>query len=139
MLTPKIYPHKHICEQCCVAFTSKHKEARFCSMGCHQKHRYLTVSVPKIIAGEASHDTVRLYLLRTIGECQECGQGQIWNNKPLSLHMDHIDGDSDNNSLNNVRLLCPHCHSQTNNFGVKNKGSSSRRAKYLREYRNGSR
>ncbi len=127
------------CEQCNAPFSTKDKKARFCSMDCHRDHRFETVGFPNILAGKASHETLRLYLLRTIGVCQECGQGQVWNGKPLSLHMDHKDGDSDNNTLENVRLLCPHCHSQTPNFGVKNKGSSSRRSKYLREYRNGGR
>jgi 5-methylcytosine-specific restriction endonuclease McrA len=132
-----VYTYAHVCEQCVHEFTSKHRDARFCSMDCFREHRFINVGLPNIMAGTASHTTLRKYLLNTIGVCQECGQDQIWNGKPLSLHMDHKDGNSDNNTLENVQLLCPHCHSQTDNFGVKNKGSSSRRSKYLREYRNG--
>lgn len=54
-------------------------------------------------------------------KCEECGQLPIWNNKPLTLHLDHKDGNNKNNELLNLRILCPHCHSQTENFCGKNK------------------
>ena len=39
---------------------------------------------------------------------------------PLELH--HIDGDASNNKLSNVVLLCPNCHSLTENYKARNKG-----------------
>lgn len=53
--------------------------------------------------------------------CSECNLGDYWNNKSLSLHLDHIDGDRLNNHINNLRFLCPNCHSQTSTFGSKNR------------------
>ena len=53
-------------------------------------------------------------------KCSECGLSE-WNNKPLSLQLDHIDGDSSNHVLKNLRLLCPNCHSQTDTYCGKNK------------------
>lgn len=53
-------------------------------------------------------------------ECYFCGINSEWNGKPLVLQLDHIDGVSDNNSINNLRFLCPNCHSQTDTFGSKN-------------------
>ena len=49
-------------------------------------------------------------------ECSECGLLPTWNGKKLSIQLDHIDGDRTNNSLINLRLLCPNCHSQTDTF-----------------------
>ena len=48
--------------------------------------------------------------------CALCGQETTWNYKPLSLQLDHIDGNSSNNILSNLRILCPNCHAQTPTF-----------------------
>ena len=44
--------------------------------------------------------------------CAECGLSE-WCGKPISLHLDHLNGISNDNRLENLRLLCPNCHSQT--------------------------
>ena len=49
-------------------------------------------------------------------KCEHCGVGEEWNGLPLVLELDHIDGNSDNNKLDNLRILCPNCHSQTPTF-----------------------
>lgn len=46
-------------------------------------------------------------------KCEECGLGPEWNGKPLSMQLDHIDGNHTNNELENLRILCPNCHTQT--------------------------
>jgi HNH endonuclease len=51
--------------------------------------------------------------------CEECGVSE-WRNKPLSLSLHHVNGDGRDNRLQNLALLCPNCHSQTPNFGVRN-------------------
>ena len=45
--------------------------------------------------------------------CESCGIGVYWNNSPLVLEVDHIDGDFLNNLKDNLRFICPNCHSQT--------------------------
>ena len=51
-------------------------------------------------------------------KCHKCQLVDTWNGEPLTLHLDHIDGDYMNNSLNNLRFLCPNCHSQTPTFSM---------------------
>jgi 5-methylcytosine-specific restriction endonuclease McrA len=49
-------------------------------------------------------------------KCKECGQSNIHNGKHLTLQLDHINGDSADNRIENLKLLCPNCHSQTETF-----------------------
>jgi hypothetical protein len=53
--------------------------------------------------------------------CDECGNGPEWNGRTLVLQLDHKNGDSTDNRLENLRILCPNCHSQTSNFTGKSK------------------
>jgi hypothetical protein len=65
------------------------------------------------------------YLIFNHGnKCMKCGWDErhpITGNVPIQL--EHIDGNSDNNKLNNLLLLCPNCHSLTPTFGALNKGN----------------
>ncbi len=49
-------------------------------------------------------------------KCAECGTGVEWNGHPLTLQIDHINGQRNDNRSINLRFLCPNCHSQTPNF-----------------------
>jgi Zn finger protein HypA/HybF involved in hydrogenase expression len=53
-------------------------------------------------------------------KCSICGI-KTWNGKQLSLELDHINGINNDNRLENLRFLCPNCHSQTSTYGAKNK------------------
>lgn len=49
-----------------------------------------------------------------------CGNEGIWESSKLVLQLDHINGVSNDNRIENLRFLCPNCHSQTNTFSGKN-------------------
>ena len=54
-------------------------------------------------------------------KCEIC-EMEMWLDKPLKLELHHIDGNRHNNSIENIQLLCPNCHSYTDNYKGKNIG-----------------
>jgi hypothetical protein len=74
-----------------------------------------------VVKEEGSLRTKGLILYRVMledgfkEECEKCGTGPIWNGKPLRLEVDHVDGNWLNNLRENLRFLCPNCHSQEEN------------------------
>jgi hypothetical protein len=53
-------------------------------------------------------------------KCGEC-ELEEWRGKKISLHLDHINGKSDDHRLENLRFLCPNCHSLTETYTGRNK------------------
>ena len=51
-------------------------------------------------------------------KCENCGVSE-WMDEELTIQLHHIDGDTFNNTLDNLQMLCPNCHSQTENHSVK--------------------
>lgn len=47
--------------------------------------------------------------------CECCGNNE-WNGKPIPTELHHIDGNHDNNALENLQILCPNCHAQTDSY-----------------------
>lgn len=79
------------------------------------------IPLQKILVKDSSYSTRnlkdRLIKNGALEEiCDECGQAPIHNGKPLVLQLDHINGDSRDHRLCNLRILCPNCHSQTETF-----------------------
>lgn len=52
-------------------------------------------------------------------ECPLAYENPQWGGRPITLHVDHIDGDKFNNTIKNLRFLCPNCHQQTDTWGNK--------------------
>lgn len=52
--------------------------------------------------------------------CSVCPNGPEWMGKPLTLHLDHINGIRNDNRLENLRFICPNCHQQTPTWGFFN-------------------
>jgi hypothetical protein len=70
-------------------------------------------------------------------KCKICGLEENWNNKKLVFVLDHIDGNCENNIVENLRAVCPNCDSQLSTFKSKNKNSKRVRDKeYRKKYNN---
>lgn len=70
-----------------------------------------------------SSHKLRLKLIRDgykINKCEICNL-DTWNGKPIPTELHHIDGNKLNNLLENLQIVCPNCHAQTNNYTSKNR------------------
>lgn len=78
----------------------------------------------------------RYRLIRDLGhQCQVCLNTE-WQQLPIPLELDHLDGDPENNRKENLRLICPNCHAQTATYKGKNKGKvqNTKRQNILKRY-----
>lgn len=98
----------------------------FCSRACSNKSRTGSVYDGTSVKSKAARLTRnRIRLTKAYGyQCSTpgCPVGGIWLGKPIVLQVDHIDGDSQNDDIENLRFLCANCHTQTETFGGRNIG-----------------
>lgn len=84
-------------------------------------------SLDEILTENSSYANISSLKHRLIKEnkleykCAICGINS-WQGQSLSLQLDHINGINNDHRLENLRFLCPNCHSQTNTYAGKNKG-----------------
>lgn len=109
---------KYCCQKC------------FFEYGKKQELNKLNSWLNNEISGSTRHNiTYKRFVKRYLTEkfnnrCEKCGWGEtntFTNNVPLELH--HRDGNSGNNVIDNLELLCPNCHSLTENYKSRNKNS----------------
>jgi 5-methylcytosine-specific restriction endonuclease McrA len=118
---------------------SHQKVNKYCSVTCQQEFQYkvyITEWKQGLKTGISGKDQTSKYVKRYIFEkfdskCSSCGISE-WQEKPISLQLEHIDGNAVNQTEDNLTLLCPNCHSQTESYAGKNrgKGRHSRRIRY---------
>jgi hypothetical protein len=87
-----------------------------------------------VIDGTATHTHVKQYLLEQHGNiCMSPDCAWNFSQLQVKVELEHKDGNSENNSLDNCILLCPNCHSLTDTYKGKNKGNGrhKRRQRYL--------
>ena len=113
---------------------------KYCSLQCQQDYQRM-LKVNKWLLGEndgvrgktATSCWIKWYLIKINGEkCMECG----WNKRNpttgnIPIELEHIDGDFMNNKIENLKLLCPNCHSLTSTYKGANKNGRPR-SKYYR-------
>jgi hypothetical protein len=101
----------------CSCGNAKKRHNKYCDE-CIAKRVYN----PRLAFGELSNDKMRRKRLLELrgNQCQGCGLSE-WMERPIPLELHHIDGDTDNNSQENLVLLCPNCHAIQPTHRRKNK------------------
>ena len=101
------------------------KTNKFCSVSCSTEYRSAEHKKKfwnETLEKRIDRPTARRYIAEVRGyKCEKCDISE-WNGNPITLHVDHVNGDPSNDSPSNLRLLCPNCHSQTEFLGGANKG-----------------
>ena len=97
---------------------------KYCDSKCSGEHRKAKRKQQWLDGSATNFDmsTLKTYLTEDRGYACSCCGISDYNGKPLSLQVDHIDGNGFNHSPDNLRLLCPNCHSQQDNWGYRNVG-----------------
>jgi hypothetical protein len=75
-----------------------------------------------VVGRRTSRSHLKIRLLKAglrENRCEQCGISE-WRGKPLSMQLHHVNGDGTDNRLENIRLLCANCHSQTDTYGGRN-------------------
>lgn len=111
----------------------KGRKGKYCNITC-QKEREHKQNLNDWLVGNSNptKGTIRKHLINQYGYCcAKCGITS-YNNQPITLEIEHKDGDSYNNKFENLCFLCPNCHSQTPTYKGKNRGNGrhSRRQRY---------
>lgn len=118
---------------CCQTVVYSKKVIKYCSQKCKRNYEWnLRKSQIEKLGVENSIRIAKRFLLEVRGtQCEICKNVE-WCGKPIPLVMDHIDGHHENNSLDNLRLVCGNCDMQLPTYKNKNKGNGrhSRKKRY---------
>ena len=130
-----------ICKNCGKEFKLyQGTSGKYCSQTCQREYEYeewlkrwKSGLEDGVSGGYSVSKRIRRYLFEKFdSKCEKCGWGEIneyTGNVPLQIH--HIDGNCLNNSEENLQLLCPNCHSLTENFGSRNINATEGRSEYF--------
>lgn len=104
------------------------KSNKFCNNKCQNDYQ-IQVKIDKwleegnwVTKNKQLPPWMKRYVRDRDGCCTSCGISE-WNGAPIVLDVDHIDGMYTNNNIDNLRSLCPNCHSQTDTYKNRNYGS----------------
>jgi predicted nucleic acid-binding Zn ribbon protein len=140
------YKHRNnkFCSSSCAAIHNNHlrkvvnhclfcgheinKKKTYCNNQCQQNFQWKQIKEEILqngcfnngVNGEANRRLVKRFLIERDGhKCQICGNTE-WMGQPIPLIVDHIDGNCENSSIDNFRLICGNCDMQTDTYKNKN-------------------
>lgn len=93
-----------------------------------------SIQLKDILSGKIQYNNSNRLLKKLVKEgykkmkCEICGITK-WMGKEITMHLHHIDGNHTNNNLKNLQVLCPNCHSQTENFAGRNVNKNNNKNK----------
>jgi len=130
------YKQFGLCSNCNTSYLKKGAK-KYCCRKCQIEYEYKQKHMKVLESGYIDQvfgcdSTRRKYLLKTREhKCVICSNTE-WMNRPIPLVMDHINGNSDDWALTNLRLICGNCDMQTSTYKGKNKGKGRhvRRLRY---------
>lgn len=103
-------------------FPKKPLEKRHGGCGSKRKWKIEEILIDKNpVTQKVLREYIRFYNVIEY-KCAFCGNNGVWQDRPLVLQLDHINGDNRDNRIENLRYLCPNCHSTTDTFCGRNKG-----------------
>jgi hypothetical protein len=121
---------KYNCVNCNKECDHTHQKTnKYCSNTCQHEYQYKK-NISDWLSGEnkggnkyKTANYVKNYILtKQEFKCSICNISE-WNGNNITLELDHVDGNPYNNNEENLRCICPNCHSQSDNYKAKNKGS----------------
>lgn len=98
-------------------------------VGSRNLEEYLTLDGPYIKTFKLKQKLLAAGLL--VNKCSICGQGPEWSGRPLVLQLDHKNGNNRDNRIENLRIICPNCHTQTDTFTGRNLSAKYRKRVHL--------
>jgi hypothetical protein len=110
--------------------------ATYCSSNCHREYKWLKakelITQTGLFPTAANGRVPKRYLREMYGNTCSICKGTEWLGKPMPLILDHIDGNSDNWSVANMRMICGNCDMQLPTYKSRNMGNgrASRRQRY---------
>lgn len=123
-----------VCLNCGKTEEKQNTAGKYCSNKCQQSYQ----SKLKIeqwlaegnwyFANKQLSGWIKRYIRERDRNCTICGINE-WNGLPITLEVDHIDGDYSNNNEKNLRAICPNCHSQTDTYKNRNFGNGRKKRK----------